>query len=295
MTQSEFVQQIQAEITISGSLPVVLPEAEIIRVVEQTSRFFYDEYQYSVQRQSFVIQKAHFNNSQFTNARTIKLPEEVVSVIEFKEITGVGRLGNIDRDFAEDRLIASEIFLSSFHGDDLVMRTATYQYFDLAKAFFLDRIGYDFNKNTKLLKVTGRTPKFDVFLEAQVKIPSDRLYDDWYFLRYCTAQAKISYARLLGAYQYNLPGGIQVNADMFRSEGEAEIEKILQQIDERNVPDWFMIFHLSPITIVLPSMLLYPPAGILTSLGYMIWKFKEYKLFRKLKNILNFKILKCHL
>ena len=243
MTTASFIQEVQAEMTGSGSLPVVLEEPEILRVVRQSSAWFYENWGDAVETDHYVIEKKSFNNEQFKKNRQIILPDCVVSVYQFKEINGVGRLGNIDRDFAEDRLIASEIFLSSFHGDDLVMRTAQYQYFDLAKAFFLEQIAYDFNRNTHKLKVLGRDPKFDMYIQVYSKIPIDKLYDDYYFLRYVTARCKISLSRILGMYQFPLPGGVTVNADMLRDEGKEEMDWVLERMDQETQPDWFMMFH----------------------------------------------------
>jgi len=69
------------------------------------------------------------------------------------------------------------------------------------------------------------------------------LYDDWFFQRYITAQAKMSLGRLLGTFTFNLPGGIQVDASAIKEEGQEELESIKQRIDDENSPDWFYIFH----------------------------------------------------
>jgi len=243
MTESIFIQEVQNELSGSGSLPVVLEEKEIKRIILQSSRWFYENYSAAVEPQHYVIEKNDFNNPQFKKTRTLLLPECIVSVYNMKEINGVGRLGNIDRDFAEDRLIASEIFLSSFHGDDLVMRTAQYQYFDLSRAFFLEQIAYDYNRNTHKLRILGRDPKFDVYIEGYSKIDIDKLYDDYYFLRFIVGKAKISLANILGMYPFPLPGNVQVNFADLKSDGQAEVDWVLQKIDEENVPDWFFMYH----------------------------------------------------
>jgi hypothetical protein len=243
MTESTFIQEVQNELSGSGSLPIVLEEKEIKRIILQSSRWFFENYSAAVEPQHYVIEKKDFNNPQFKKTRTLLLPECIVSVYNVKEINGVGRLGNIDRDFAEDRLIASEIFLSSFHGDDLVMRTAQYQYFDLAKAFFLEQIAYDYNRNTHKLRILGRDPKFDVYIEGYSKIAIDKLYDDYYFLRFIVGKAKISLANILGMYPFPLPGNVQVNFADLKSDGQTEVEWVLQKIDEENVADWFFMYH----------------------------------------------------
>jgi hypothetical protein len=243
MTEAVFIQEVQNELSGSGLLPVVLEDKEIKRIIDQSSRWFFENYDTAVEVQHFVIEKAQFNNPQFKKNRTLQLPDCVVSVYNVKEVNGVGRLGNIDRDFAEDRLIASEIFLSSFHGDDLVMRTAQYQFFDLAKAFFLEQISYDYNRNTHKLRILGRDPKFDVYIEGYSKIPIDKLYDDYYFLRFIVAKSKISLANILGMYPFPLPGNVTVNFDALKSDGQEEVTWVLEQIDNEKVADWFMMYH----------------------------------------------------
>jgi len=243
MSEADFIENVQREMTASGSLPVVLEEPEIKRLIQNEAEFFYREYGPAVESTKYVVTKASINNAQFKASRRLDLPDCVISVVKFQEINGVGRLGNIDRDFAEDRLMASEIFLSSFHGDDLVMRTAQYQYFDLAKAFFLEQIAYDFNINTKRLTVKGRDPKFDLYIEALVKIPLEDLFGDPYFLKYITGKAKIALGRMLSTYPFPMPGGVPINADMIRDEGKEEVDWILERIDSENTVDWFLQYH----------------------------------------------------
>jgi hypothetical protein len=243
MTRGELIEMVTAEITGSGSLPYSIPEREAERIIDQALNWFYVNYGPAVETQYYVVERKWFYDSEFKKTRSILLPDCTVSVFEVKEVLGGGRLGTIDRDFSDNRLIASELFLSPFQSDDLVLRTAQYSYWDLTQAFILERISYDFNRNTKRLKILGRDPKRNVFIQTYAKIEENRLYDDWFFQRYVIAQAKISLARILGAFQFNLPGGIAVNGDQFRDEGKEELEEIKQRIDDENSPDWFFIYH----------------------------------------------------
>lgn len=243
MTRGELIQMINDEITGSGALPYSVPEREAERVINQALNWFYVNYGPAVETQYYVIEKAWFKDPEFKKTRSILLPECVVSVYECKEISGGGRLGTIDRDFSDNRLLAAEIYLAPFASDDLVLRTAQYSYWDLTKAFILERVRFDFNRNTHRLKITGRDPKKNLFLETYVHIEEGKLYDDWFFQRWCVAQCKISLANIIGFFSYNLPGGIQVNPDNMRDSGKEELEEIKQRIDDENSPDWMMIFH----------------------------------------------------
>ena len=243
MTRVELIELVTAEITGSGSLPYSIPEREADRIITQALNWFYANYGPAVETQYYVIEKAWFTSSEFKKGRSILLPDCVISVFEVKEVTGGGRLGTVDRDFSDNRLIASELFLSPFQSDDLVLRTAQYSYWDLTQAFILERISFDFNRNTKRLKILGRDPKRNVFIQTYAKIEENKLYDDWFFQRWVTANAKISLSRILGAFAFNLPGGITVNSDMFKEEGKEELAEIKTKIDEENSPDWFFVFH----------------------------------------------------
>ena len=243
MTRSELIELVKDELTGSCALPYSIPDREMERLINQALNWFYLNYQYAVETQYYVIPKADFAAKEFKNTRSVLLPECVISVFEVKEINGGSRLGTIDADFSDNRLIAAELFLSPFQSDDLVLRTAQYSYWDLTQAFFLERIAYDYNQNTKRMKILGRDPKKNVFIQTMVKIEENKLYDDWMFQRYVTAQAKISLGRILGFFQYNLPGGVAVNADSIKDEGKEELAEIKEKIDSDSTTDWFLIFH----------------------------------------------------
>lgn len=252
MTKQELVDQVSRELDVSFALPSQLQPSEIERIIDQVSIFFYENYREAVETQYFIMKASEFNSPEFKANRTIQMPPCVVSVYEVKEVTGAGLIGNIDRDFADNKLVASEIYLSPFTGDGLVFRTAQYQFFDLTRAFFLEWIRYDFNRRTRKLKILGRDPTKDVFFNTYVRIPEDKLYEDYYFFRYVTAKSKIALGRMLSFFDYNLMGGIKVNSADIKAEGEAEIEKIEQQIKDEDSADWFNIWYA-----ILPPLVLF--------------------------------------
>jgi len=234
---------VQREMDVSSALPSQLQPSEIERIIDQCSIWFYENYREAVETQYWIMKAEEFQTPEWFATRTISMPKCVVSVFEVKECTGAGLIGNIDRDFADNKLIASEIYLSPFTGDSLVFRTAQYQFYDLTRAFFLEWIRYDFNRRTGKLKILGRDPHKDVFINSYVRIGDEFLYDDYYFIRYVTAKAKIALGRMLSFFDYNLMGGIKINALDLKSEGEAEVEKIEQEIKDQDSADYFFTWH----------------------------------------------------
>ena len=245
MTLQSFIQEVIDEVTVSGMIPVPVNPKEIQRNIRTACKWMWDNYQNAVETHYYVIKLAEFQTSDFrsNNMRKILMPECVHSIYGCKEITGMGRMGNIDKDFAEDRLIASEIFISAAHSDGLVMRTAQSMYYDLTKAFQLDNIAFQFNNNTNALTILGRDPRHDVLITAYNKIPPESLTNDYYFQRYVTCLSKLSVARMIGYVDLKLAGNHQINVDQIRSEATEELNEIKEKINSENSPDWFFIFH----------------------------------------------------
>jgi hypothetical protein len=80
----------------------------------------------------------------------------------------------------------------------------------------------------------------DVACRAYIDIPEESLYDDELFVRYVLAEAKINIGRLLGVFEYNLPGGVRINYSNIQTLGTTEKTEILQMIKDENTPSWFL-------------------------------------------------------
>jgi len=243
MTKDELVQEVLRELDLSFALPVQLEPNEVERIIDQQKIWFYENYRDAVEIQFYIIKNSELQKAEFLQDRVIIMPDCVISIAELKEITGAGMLGTVDRDFGDNKLMASEIYLTPFVGDGLVQRIAQYQFFDLTKAFFLELIRFDFNRRTHKLKILGRNPKRDVFINTYVKIPDDKLFEDYYFIRFITAKAKEALARQLTFFDFNLMGGVKINVATIAAEATAEMIEVKKEISDQDTPDYFCTWH----------------------------------------------------
>lgn len=261
MTLDELVQEIENSLSFSCALPYNLNQEEVKRIINRAQKWFYDNYQYAVEDRVIVIANQIFNHKEFRATRQLKLPDSIVTVYDVREVGGSGISGNPDRDFSDSKLLGSELLLSPFVGDNLVYRTVMYSYFDLAKAYMLDSFAFKWNKNTKKLTILGRDPNRsgrgnaggnsntangfgqggrDVSVRCYVAINHEDLYDDELFVRYCIAKSKIALSNMLSVFNYNLPGGVQINTADIRSTGESELQEVMDMINGENTPSYFL-------------------------------------------------------
>ena len=243
MTRDELVELVQDELTVSSGLPNSISPKEIERIIKTAERWFYINYKNAVESDYYVIPHSYFTSTDFTSRRFVQLPDCVMTIQDFREIRGGSRIGIVDRDITENKIIASELFLSSVTGDDLVMRTAQYAYWDLTKAYFLDTIAYTFNQNTKRIKISGRNPRTSSIIKCFSKIPQESLYDDDLFIRWVFGKSKIALGYMYTLYTYQLPGGVTINGSILKDAGEKELQEVKEQIDKESPPDWFLLFN----------------------------------------------------
>jgi hypothetical protein len=243
MTQSELILDIQNELTFAKALPYSIPEQEIARIITIAERYFYDNWRHAIEPRYLLLPLAIFSNPLFRKERTIQMPDCVQFVHQVKEAKGGSVFGTIDKDFADNKFIGSEIFLTPFIGESLMYRTILFSFLDIAKNFTIDTLAYDYNKNTHKLTIMGRNPSTPVVVQVAKKIPAEDLYEDELFQRYVRAKAKIRLGDLLTAFDFNLPGGVKPNYTSLVTKAEAELTAVMEMMKGENSADWMFLVN----------------------------------------------------
>lgn len=243
MTLNELIEEVRGELTASCALPYSPSEKEIKRIIRKEMRFLYREYRELLQDKIYILNKKYFKSQEFANSRSFQMNQCTEGIKEVIEITGGSRVFGInDPDLSFDRLMASDLYLTPLSSDQITYRTIQWSFWDLARSFNLRDINHDFNPNTHRLIITGRTPEESLMIKAMDHIPEEDAYEDTLVIEWMIAKGKISLARILGAFNYNLLGNITINFEMWRTEGLEELADLKEKIQTDNVPDWFIMF-----------------------------------------------------
>jgi len=243
MSEQELIEDINNEITYSGMLPYSLPEKELKRIIENDSRYFYDNWRHAVEPRYLLLPTDMFKTEQFKVSRTIQMPDCVQFVTDLKEAKGASIFATIDRDFSEQKFIGSEVYLTPFMGESIMYRTIMFSFLDLTRGLILDTIAYDYNRNTNSLGVVGRTPKVNAVAKILKKIDKDKLFEDELFQRYVRAHSKVRLAHMLQTFNYQLPGEVTINYQNMVTTAEKEMDEVKAMMKGENTTDWMLLYR----------------------------------------------------
>lgn len=243
MTKDDLVKEIKDELTASCALPYSPPTKEIERIINKEMKWLFREYRELLYDRIYIMNKKYYETPQWRDSRTFQLNGCTEGIKQVMEMTGGSRIFGInDPDLSMDRLMASDMYLTPLSSDQITYRTIQHSFWDLARAFNLRDINHDFNPNTHRLAITGRTPIESLFVLCMDHIPLEDAYEDTVVIEWMIAKSKISLARILGAFNYNLLGNVTINFEQWRSEGQESLAELKEKIKGDDTPDWFIMF-----------------------------------------------------
>ena len=242
MTNDEFIANVQQELSVACALPFTVPIPEINRIIKYSADWFYKKYEDAVEERYYFITTELFKQTQFKTDRTVTMPNCVFSVWQVKKLKeDFARSMSFDgtADFGIERLFLSDSVSLGQGTENLMYYTLNMYWMDVASHIINHTISFNYNRNSHRLFIGGETPNRDCVAMCYAKIPLEHLMNDEIFYRYVVAKCKVQLSRILGTFDFNLPGGIKINYDLIRDEGKDEIEKIETEVKEEEGMDFF--------------------------------------------------------
>jgi hypothetical protein len=242
VTNDEFIANVQQELSVACALPFTVPIPEINRIIKYSADWFYKKYEDAVEERYYFITTELFKQTQFKTDRTVTMPDCVFSVWQLKKLKeDFARSMSFDgtADFGIERLFLSDSVSLGQGTENLMYYTLNMYWMDVASHIINHTISFNYNRNSHRLFIGGETPNRDCVAMCYAKIPLEHLMNDEIFYRYVVAKCKVQLSRILGTFDFNLPGGIKINYDLIRDEGKEEIEKIETEVKEEEGMDFF--------------------------------------------------------
>jgi len=242
----EFIDFVQTDVTVGGALPKNLPDHSIRQFIETRALpWFYQNYQFGVSKMYYFVDKAAFSTEEYTNYRYIELPCEIQSVTWIYQImnTQLLQLGINVPNLSVNLGVTNQPYLSSYVttiGELGMYKSLIDNMADMLNQMNLYTVKYHYNQLSHRLNILTNI-QHHLVLEAYVNIPAETMFTDNYFVKYVTAWAKMQQGRLLGAFDFSLPGGVKYNSADMVSQGKEEMKEVEDEIKAMSNSSFFYL------------------------------------------------------
>ncbi len=246
MTTAELIDYVQMDLTMSCSLPKILPDAEIQRLaMKDALPWFYENYYPSVIKGYYLVPKCNMETEEFTKYKYIQLPEDIQNVtwVYTMHSRSMFELGVNAPNLSVNLGVTNQPYLSSYAttvGELGVYKVVIDNFADMMNQLSKHTMKFDYNFGSKRLHILTDMP-CDIVLEAYMRIPAEDMFEYDKYRRYVLGLSKKQLGRMLTRYSFNLPGGVQINGDAILSEGEEDLQKVREEIKAESAPSWFFM------------------------------------------------------
>jgi hypothetical protein len=242
----EFIDIIQTDVTVGGALPKNLPDHAIRQFIETRALpWFYQNFQFAVSKMYYFVDKAAFSTEEYTSYRFIELPCEIQSITWIYQImnTQLLQLGINVPNLSVNLGVTNQPYLSSYVttiGELGMYKTLIDNMADMLNQMNLYTVKYHYNQLSHRLNILTDV-RHHLVLEAYVNIPPENMFSDAYFTKYVTGWAKMQQGRLLGTFDFSLPGGVKYNSADMVSGGKEEMKEVEEEIKAMSNSSFFYL------------------------------------------------------
>ena len=246
----QFIQRIIQELTQSCALPLPIPAASIPPLIIQAAQWFWQNCDFCLEERIYLLKNSEFKRC--CNNKLVKLPSQIMSVFGVYKVNPNYYYGAMG-DFSLERLVINNTVLASGAGGSLTdtygngsgynltgMMAGLYE-ISTFKSMFDVPLTYNYNEFSNYLNVIGDLGPSDIVLDTMVRCKIQDLYKNYYFFRLCVCFGLRSMATIMGAFTFRLPGGSEINYQVFRDMANEEIQKIEEWVQKNHSADYFIM------------------------------------------------------
>lgn len=234
-TIEELIDVVQGDLSISCSLPKLLPDVEIERIItNEALGYFNRSYPYALHKIYLYLPKEHFYTEKYTMYKYIELPCEVQNVVWLYEVRNASlfNIGINAPNLSVGLGVTNQPYLSSYVttvGELGIYKVVLDSFSDMLNQLSKYTLKNHFNKLDHRLHILTKV-EYDVVLEVYVSIEQEALFTDDLFIKWVIGRAKQQQAAIMGRFNFKLPGGIQYNYADLASEGKEQVQKVEDEI-----------------------------------------------------------------
>jgi len=246
ITIDQLVDIVQADLTMTGLFPKILPDLEIKRLVKENAlEWFYKNYQYAQIKAFYYLDIGFLTTEVYNRNKYLILPEEVENITRIVKVDdpSLFRLGIQAPHLSINLGVTNQPFLTSFvttAGDLGVYRSIISSFSDQINKMTANTMRFQFNHINKRLSFMTEVDT-NLMLELYLRIEEEELFDHVYFKDYVIGISKKRMGEALGRFNFNMPGNFQYNASDIKEEGSQMIEKVMEKIKSESQVSWFFM------------------------------------------------------
>lgn len=244
----QFIQRIIQELTQSCALNLPIPASAIPPLILQAAQFFWENDDQSIEERWYCLPNREFNKCG-PNCLA-KLPPQIISVFGVYKTNDSFNYGVLG-DFSLERIILNNSAMASGIGSSqsnvfgspngwtLTDVTASLYELSTFKQMFDAPLTYNYNPYSNELIVLGALGSSDLVLQVFTRCKIQDLYKNYYFFRYCVCLGLKSMSRIMGTFEFKLPGGVTINVSQFQDQAQTEMDQIYEWLVKNHSCDYF--------------------------------------------------------
>lgn len=235
----EFFERISDNVQSSAALPFEIPVDRLPKIILRAAKWFWEWHIDATSEETLYIPSSELDTSRRdhnTNLH-VKLPSGIEGILQVHSaglsagltLRDALRIPLLDSYGSTGRTTTSTS--SGYTGTHYAVSDsviAMYE-FDMYNNLFRKGTRFNYNKLTNILNVIGN-PGGSLILNCFVRVPMDALYQSIEFEDYCTAMCMMELGKVVMSLEFQLPGGVRLNYDQIRSDGQEKKREIEEQI-----------------------------------------------------------------